>query len=98
METIKLTGKQLKQFKKEFKGHMDLNLAFIECVPDDLKDLIKSSKGVKIDDLLYSYVYDSLTASCDFLNYTVEKDLIEESKKEICSKWVRNFLVKKLTE
>ena len=30
METIKLTGKQLKQFKKEFKGHMDLNLAFIE--------------------------------------------------------------------
>lgn len=98
METIKLTEKQLKQFKKEFKGDMDLCLAFIECNPDDLKDLIKSSKGVKIDDLLYSYVYDRLTESCDFLNYIVEKDLIEESKKEVCSKWVRDYLVKKLTK
>ena len=90
-----LTIKQTKQFKKEFKRDMDISLKIIHDNPEHLNKLIKSSKGVKLDDLLFSYAYNDVSNQCDLFNYIVEKDLIEECKKEVCSDWVKDYLDKK---
>ena len=90
-----LTAKQTKQFKKEFRSDARFGLSLIYDNPEQLNKLIKSSKGVKLDDLLFSYVYKDVSIQCEFFNYIVEKDLIEESKKEVCLAWVKDYLDKK---
>ncbi len=90
-----LTAKQTKQFKKEFRSNAKFGLSLIYDNIEHLNKLIKSSKGVKLDDLLFSYVYKDVSGQCEFFNYMVEKDLIEESKKEVCLAWVKGYLDKK---